>query len=563
LLFAEVPHLHSYDSDYPSILIIEPVAYARRIGVRSAIIFHDILPLTHHADGTSGQMFKDILPEGGSEAGEIERLRFTVYAQAMAIVDIVLPVSRTSGLILHNWLVQHGYSLDELPTISPILLPEEVYGIARGRYDFSDESSQGPIEFLTIGTLCAHKNQLTSVRAFSNLMLARPDLNLKLHVVGTVTPECAVPASLLAKRSAGRITLHGHLPDAELSKIWPRVRASVFVSLAEGYGLPVAESLWFGKPCICSGEGSIAEIAAAGGCLTVDPRNPEEIESAFFALATDANRYRALLQSIQKRPMRDWKGYAAAVVAALMDDVPEDDGDLSKPREHRPVSEDIPLVPWLTAAPIQSNPQQSSGDRDDAKLCTAAAPTTLQSAPVDGFVYARDDNNSPLTLPAVFPAQVMRVHDAYAVGARNRLRDSSSIRYDQHADGHVSEPVLFFGPYLSLEPGRYSVRFQGKLKGMLRIKITQDFTASILHETVLSDFSQPVFFTVAVPAQKVEFVGERTETLERMDYFAAELERDPSFCATDENRSAELATMKRERVQSESSWVQKLWLRIF
>ena len=47
LLIPEVPHLKSHDPRYPSMSIDGPIAYARKRGLRSALVFHDILPLTN------------------------------------------------------------------------------------------------------------------------------------------------------------------------------------------------------------------------------------------------------------------------------------------------------------------------------------------------------------------------------------------------------------------------------------------------------------------------------------------------------------------------------------
>jgi glycosyltransferase involved in cell wall biosynthesis len=233
-------------------------------------------------------------------------------------VDVVLPVSQASGTNLADWLLTHGHPAERLPPIRPILLPEEVSGVARVAPRLvAAEAASSPIEFVTIGTVCAHKNQLSAMKAFIRLTTRRPDLDLRFHVIGTVMPDCAAPASLIAKRSAGRIQLHGHVPDAELGRFRSRARASVFVSLAEGYGLPVAESMWCGIPCLCSNDGSIGELARAGGCLTVDPRSLDEIELGFEALATDAARYGGLLKEIARRRMKRWSDYAAAVISEI------------------------------------------------------------------------------------------------------------------------------------------------------------------------------------------------------------------------------------------------------
>jgi hypothetical protein len=93
LLFAEAPHLHSYDLGYPSISIDEPIGYARRLGLKVAAVNHDLLPLTHQHGRGRGHIFVDMAAGGGrSDGSELERLRFTVYAHMLALCDIVLPV---------------------------------------------------------------------------------------------------------------------------------------------------------------------------------------------------------------------------------------------------------------------------------------------------------------------------------------------------------------------------------------------------------------------------------------------------------------------------------------
>lgn len=108
------------------------------------------------------------------------------------------------------------------------------------------------------------------------------------------------------------VTVHRSVSDCELWAAYRSARFTVFPSLHEGYGLPVAESLAAGTPAITSDFGSMLEIAVDGGALTVDPRNLDDLTDAMRTLLTDDEALTALATEAAARPARDWDEYAAA-----------------------------------------------------------------------------------------------------------------------------------------------------------------------------------------------------------------------------------------------------------
>ena len=77
----------------------------------------------------------------------------------------------------------------------------------------------------------------------------------------------------------------------------------------EGFGLPIAESLWHGKPAVCGGNGALGEIARDGGCLIVDQTNEIELAAAIERLLSDEELYRRLCREARARTFRSWADY--------------------------------------------------------------------------------------------------------------------------------------------------------------------------------------------------------------------------------------------------------------
>jgi trehalose synthase len=88
-------------------------------------------------------------------------------------------------------------------------------------------------------------------------------------------------------------------------------RADVVVqkSLAEGFGLTVAEAMWKGRPVIGSRIGGIGEQIVDGESgLLVDPRDPRELASAVLGLLGDPDRAERLGTAGRERVRRHYLG---------------------------------------------------------------------------------------------------------------------------------------------------------------------------------------------------------------------------------------------------------------
>jgi glycosyltransferase involved in cell wall biosynthesis len=262
------------------------IAHARSHGMRTAAIFHDAIPIQR--------------PELTQRSADAH----AQYIRALGGCDLVLPVSQASA----DAFVNAGGTA-KLRVIS---LPAEFAGVDRIT---NPVDPSGDPEILCVSTLERRKNHLTLLDAFAGL----PGLSATLHLAGGScegAPEIAGQVRAAAARDP-RIRWHPGLNGDALAALYRRAHFTIYPSFLEGFGLPVMESLWFGRPCICAEFGVMAENAAAGGCLTLDVLAPAKLRAGIHQLATDAALRRKLAEQAAARPLRTWRDYAEELADAL------------------------------------------------------------------------------------------------------------------------------------------------------------------------------------------------------------------------------------------------------
>jgi glycosyltransferase involved in cell wall biosynthesis len=100
-----------------------------------------------------------------------------------------------------------------------------------------------------------------------------------------------------------------NVPDAQLARLYRDAAFTVFPSHYEGYGLPVAEALAYGKACVISGRGSLIEVDN-DSAWRVDPKDTLGWAEAMSALFNDPARVEALERRVAERFRRT--GWAEA-----------------------------------------------------------------------------------------------------------------------------------------------------------------------------------------------------------------------------------------------------------
>ncbi|MBF4561678.1 glycosyltransferase family 4 protein [Microbacterium sp. VKM Ac-2870] len=171
------------------------------------------------------------------------------------------------------------------------------------------------------GTREPHKNHDAVLYAAERLWSEGLDFELRF-VGGNGWTDRHLHETLARIKERGRPLVDlGRVTEEQLWNELADADAVVFVSLHEGYGLPVVEALAVGTPVLTASYGSQEEIARDGGCLLANPRDEETIVEALRRLVSDDDLRRSLAQEARERPLGSWDQYAAQLWDFLVADV--------------------------------------------------------------------------------------------------------------------------------------------------------------------------------------------------------------------------------------------------
>lgn len=272
-------------------------ARARAEGRRVAAIFYDSIAL--------------LQPEFCNE--EI-RNNHAAYMEALAECDLVIPISHFSERCLREFWTERRVTPTRVETV---LLPGEFSGgrLATG----TPPPLDGVARVLCVSTLEPRKNHLRLLRALDLLPELCPGIRFELNLVGNGyagAQEIARTVEAAAARD-DRVRWWRVVDDQRLHEMYADAHFTIYPSLIEGFGLPILESIWHERPCICSDQGVMFELAREGGCLATNVRDERCLAQALAMLATDDAFRRRLTEEAARRPLKTWDEYCDQVLDCL------------------------------------------------------------------------------------------------------------------------------------------------------------------------------------------------------------------------------------------------------
>lgn len=262
---------------------------------RTAAVVHDCSPITLYETRPNGRVDP-----------------FVSYLSGLARFTQLVSDSVATEEEFGGWMAALAATGIQGPPVRTVLLPFDIAA--------ADEASLAQMRGLltadelpvvtVVGSRQPRKNHLAVLQAAE--LAWRHGHRFRLVFVGTLSWGSDAFGDEVERllRRHRPIEIVSDLSDAQLAAAYQLSRFTLFPSLSEGFGLPVAESLALGTPVVTSDFGSVREIAdAGGGALLVDPRDDHAIAEAMERLLADDGLLERLRAQARARDRRTWDQY--------------------------------------------------------------------------------------------------------------------------------------------------------------------------------------------------------------------------------------------------------------
>lgn len=173
--------------------------------------------------------------------------------------------------------------------------------------------AEGADYFLFVSALQPRKNLPRLLEAF-DLFQRQSNARMKLLVAGAHTwAQNEIAQKLRVMQFSDDVIFLGHLSQQQLAHVTAGALALAYVSLFEGFGIPIAEALNTDTPVITSQTSSMPEVAGEAAVL-VDPLSVNSIAEALHTVAASEElRQRLITLGRTQREKFSWDASAQQV----------------------------------------------------------------------------------------------------------------------------------------------------------------------------------------------------------------------------------------------------------
>ena len=257
--------VHSLDSDYP-------IPTKRSL----VVTIHDIGLLTHPDFFSGGYPW----------------IKLSALKQAARQAEAIICVSSATAFEVQNYLQQDlGTKIHVIPEgVDSVFYGEPKNNLLEDNEKFTH--TDNPF-FLYPGSVNPRKNLVRVLQAFEATVNELPHHLVITGKLGWDSSE--VLQKIQNSPFAQRIHFIGFVSDMELAVLYRRATALIYVSLFEGFGLPIIEAMASGCPVITSNFDPMSEVAG-DAAMTVNPLSVEELTKALLTIVNDQIITQGLIQ---------------------------------------------------------------------------------------------------------------------------------------------------------------------------------------------------------------------------------------------------------------------------
>ena len=269
-------------------------------GIKIGVFVHDVIPIFGHEFVSVGayQSFREYLDWIDDWANQI--YCNSNYSKADLTRSKIVSKSETAKVILlaHEFSAEKRKDDNKSRQIARAFIREQCHHYQKDEF------------VVCVGTIEARKNQAALVKVWAEL--AKEQRMPVLFLVGKMAHN-AEPVRILLERDKPPVAILENANDAMLAQLYQDCRFTIFPSLFEGWGLPVGESLWFGKHCLASNCSSIPEVGGEHA-IYFDPHSVDDMKDKIRLLLLEPP---TLSQIPHRSLLRTWRNVADDIVREL------------------------------------------------------------------------------------------------------------------------------------------------------------------------------------------------------------------------------------------------------
>ena len=274
---------------------VDPISLAHALDLRAAALVHDLIPVLAPEPYTP--QFVDLYRD---------------YLRSLTCADLLFATTRHVANQLDGFFAAEGL---RAPPVAVVPLAAELPGVERVRAARMRSFGE-PLELLTVSRWEPRKNVPLLLRAIEQVRTSGREIRLTLVGRRGGFPNYDHQLDeMLARMPWANARAETH--DVELPALYACHDATIYPSLDEGFGLPIGESMWCGRPCLQHDGSAMAEIAPGGGTYGLDMANEATVAAALCCLHDDPFILAELTGEIAMRPLRRWADVAFDVSAVL------------------------------------------------------------------------------------------------------------------------------------------------------------------------------------------------------------------------------------------------------